>query len=83
MQQDESHEHVSLCESANYQIKVQGKLVESWGEAYDDLVAKYDDKLNLTTMNIIVRDQSELFGLLQRLNNMALPLVSVECRNPN
>lgn len=58
-----------------YQIKVKGRLSGQWSEWFDGLEISYED--GLTTIAGSVVDQSALHGLLNRIRDLGLQLVSV------
>lgn len=58
-----------------YQIRVKGVLGEAWSDWFDGLtVTPQDDETLLTGP---VRDQAALHGLLARIRDLGLPLLSV------
>jgi hypothetical protein len=58
-----------------YQIRVKGVLGEAWSDWFNGLtVAPQDDETLLTGP---VRDQAALHGLLARIRDLGLPLLSV------
>src|SRR5262245_29803402 len=67
---------------ALYEIRVQGRLSgERWSQWFDNLaVATGDD--GETVLYGEIADQAALYGLLARLRDLALPLVSVRRVQP-
>ena len=64
-----------------YQIKVKGKLDKSWSDwLYDaKIVSEFEeDSIVITTLTVVVIDQSALFGVLDRIRDMNLLPISVE-----
>ena len=64
-----------------YQIKAQGQLDESWSDWFDQMTVTVEcnaDGLPVTTLTGTVIDQAALHGLLRRINDLNLPLLSVE-----
>ena len=62
-----------------YQIKVQGQLDEEWSNWFSGMAIKFEnegDVLPLTTLTGVV-DQSALHGILARIRDLNLRLVSV------
>jgi hypothetical protein len=53
-----------------YRIEVQGRLDESWTSWFDDMT--------ITTLSGVVADQAALHGLLARIRDLGLPLLSVQ-----
>ncbi len=69
---------------ATYQIKVQGRLSENWSNWFDGLAvaaAGTEGGPTLTTLTGQVADQAALHGLLNRIRDLGLPLLLVECLN--
>ena len=60
---------------AHYQIKVKGLLGNQWTEWFEGMTIK--SKGNITTITGKVVDQSALHGLLVRVRDLGLPLISV------
>jgi hypothetical protein len=64
-----------------YQIKAQGQLDESWSDWFDQMTVTVEcnaDGLPVTTLTGTVIDQAALHGILRRINDLNLPLLSVE-----
>ncbi len=63
-----------------YQIKVKGTLDESWSDWLGEVVITHREE-NGVLITIIcgeVSDQPALFGILDRIRDLNLPLISVE-----
>lgn len=58
------------------EIRVKGQLDEHWSDWFDDLTIKHTDQ-NETVLTGPVVDQAALHGLLAKLRDLGLPLVSV------
>jgi hypothetical protein len=73
---------LTMYETAVYRLRFQGAFDESW---LQDLGAEWTLHLNdehsqvITTITGIKCDQAALMGLLSRLYDVGLPLLSVEC----
>jgi hypothetical protein len=70
-----------LDQPAAYCIQVQGHVGEDWADWFDGLaivVDKPTDGPLVTTLTGTVADQAALQGLLSKLYNLGLPLVSVQ-----
>ena len=64
-----------------YQIKVGGRLDESWSSWFDDMtitIESSDDGRAVTTLTGMVSDQAALHGLLTRVRDLGLLLLSVQ-----
>jgi hypothetical protein len=65
-----------------YQIKVRGRLDESWSSWFDDMAVTTEcghDGRTVTTLTGTVSDQAALHGLLSRIRDLGLPLLLVQC----
>ncbi len=60
-----------------YQVRVKGCLSEEF-LAWLDLSGKYNPQLDETLLLIATPDQAALYGLLNRLRDLGLTLISVE-----
>jgi hypothetical protein len=65
---------------ARYQIKVKGSLGDSWSEWFDGMTVKSDGTFTMITGHPM--DQSALHGLLVRVRDIGLPLISVNRIEP-
>lgn len=66
---------------AKYQIQVQGRLRKEWSDWFDNLVIaneKNTDGATITILTGIVQDQAALHGVLNRIRDLNIPLLSVE-----
>ena len=62
-----------------YQIRIQGHLDQRWASWFDGLELSHDGD-GTTLLQGHVADQAALHGLLTRVRDMGLPLVSVTRR---
>jgi hypothetical protein len=63
-----------------YQIKVQGRLDASWSDWFDGMTLTFehgDGDSPITTLTGAVVDQAALHGLLSRISDLNLTLISV------
>jgi hypothetical protein len=70
-----------LDSPVTYQIKVWGKLDESWTTWFEGMMIKVqrqDDGGLITTLTGTVPDQAALQGMLRALYTLRLPLLSVK-----
>jgi hypothetical protein len=59
-----------------YEIRLQGQLDQSWGEWFEGLtLAAQSD--GTTTLTGPVADQAALHGLMRRVGDLGVPLISV------
>ena len=59
-----------------YQIKIKGHLDEHWSDWFDDLTVTYDEHDD-TLLTGPVTDQAALHGLLKKVRDLGLRLISV------
>jgi hypothetical protein len=79
---DHRAKSLSLDQTASYRILVQGQVGEEWSDWFDGLAISVDKRTggpSVTTLAGTVVDQAALQGLLTRLYNLGLPLISVQC----
>ena len=61
---------------ARYQFRVNGHLDERWAKWFDDLTpTQHDD--GTTTLTGLIQDQSQLHGLLDKVRDLGLTLISI------
>jgi len=63
-----------------YQIKLQGRLDANWSDWFDGMTLTFenrDDESPVTTLTGAVVDQAALHGLLSRISDLNLTLISV------
>jgi hypothetical protein len=63
-------------EGKTYQIKFKGHLEESWADWFDGLTFTHESD-GTTTLTGEVVDQAALHGLLKKIRDLGLPLLSV------
>jgi hypothetical protein len=65
------------------EIRVKGQIDEHWSDWFEDLTITHTDQ-DETILSGTVVDQSALYGLLAKLRDLGLPLLSVNRveRNP-
>ena len=78
---DEDHRTHSL-ESQVYQIRVKGHLDNSWSEWFGGLSMTHEED-GTTVLTGPVADQPALHGLLIKIRDLGLPLVSVNHVDPD
>ena len=78
----EPDRRINLSRAVTYRIKVRGHLDEYWSEWFDDLTITYDEQDDTILTGQVV-DQCALHGLLKKIRDLGLPLISVnqvECK---
>lgn len=80
MNKKQTHD-IGMTTPGTYEIIVVGKLDKGWQDWFNAIenhaVQNHVGKQH-TTLNCNVRDQSELLGVLNRLNSLNFPLLSVK-----
>ena len=61
-----------------YEIQVKGYLDAGWNELFDGMTIAW--KNNVTTISGMVADQAALHGLLARVRDYGLVLISIKSR---
>ena len=59
-----------------YQIRIKGHLDQNWTDWFDGLTITLEDDGN-TLLTGLVIDQAALYGLLKKVRDLGMPLVSV------
>ena len=59
-----------------YEIRMEGQLTDRWSDWFDGMVVQ-NDPCGETTLRGLVADQAALFGVLIRIHNLNLVLISV------
>ncbi|HEX5015288.1 MAG TPA: hypothetical protein VFV72_14140 [Candidatus Limnocylindrales bacterium] len=68
-------------DEAAYEIRISGMLGSRWAGWFDGLTVR-DGGDGTTVITGLVADQAALFGLLQRVHGLGLPLISVARIDP-
>lgn len=68
--------HMDSSESGTYKIRIKGHLDERWSEWFDHMTITYEES-GETLLTGLVIDQAELHGLLKKIRDLGLTLVSV------
>jgi hypothetical protein len=75
---------ISVDQSIAYQIEVQGRLEERWSSWFDDMAITFKSEPSGPTVTVLtgeVADQAALHGLLNRIRDLGMPLLSVQLAN--
>src|ERR671933_2290423 len=72
---------VEKAMAQQYQIKLKGSLDDSWSDWFDGLTITHDATGD-TILAGAVRDQTALYGLLDKARDLGLSLIAVEQRTP-
>lgn len=75
-----------LITPAIYEIRIQGYLEESWSDRLGGMAilrSENESGVSITTLHGELLDQTALFGVLNAIYDMRLPVLSVECLDVN
>jgi hypothetical protein len=65
---------------ASYKIRVKGTLDRSWSDWFDGITVTQQD--GGTLLAGVVSDQAALHGILAKINELGLVIISIERREP-
>ena len=65
-----------------FQIRIQGHLSQQWQDWFEGLTITLEEDGN-TFLSGHVVDQSALHGILKKIRNLGMPLLSVNSIDPN
>jgi len=68
--------NIKESDKAYYEIQVKGRLDERWEASFDGMTIASQD--SITTISGLVVDQAALHGLLARVRDFGLVLISVK-----
>jgi hypothetical protein len=68
-------------EPAGYRLRVDGHLDEHWSAWFGDLTLTRDSD-GTTTLSGAVSDQAELHGMLNKVRDLGVTLISLEAIEP-
>lgn len=77
---------ISVDQPIAYEIEIQGRLEERWSHWFDDMditVKNQPSGPTVTILSGMVVDQAALHGLLNRIRDLGIPLLSVQLINAN
>ena len=64
-----------------YQLRLKGHLDSQWTDWFEGLAITLEDNVD-TLLTGPVIDQSALHGLLKKVRDLGMPLVSINCVDP-
>ncbi len=67
-----------VTDPASYRIRVKGQVGPEWSEWFDRMTITYDEH-NETILSGQLLDQAALYGILNKIQALGLPLLSVLC----
>jgi len=62
---------------SNYIIRVRGRLDEQWSGWFEGMRISLEDD-GTTVLSGYLEDQAALFGVLKKIRDLGLPLLSIE-----
>ena len=68
-------------ESGLYEIRLKGHLNNRWADRFGEVVITLEEDGN-TLLTCLVIDQAALHGLLKRVRDLGMPLLSINFVNP-
>ena len=77
---NELDQHADLARPMTYQIRITGRLDSQWEEWFEGLTITLDGGDTLITGPVV--DQAALHGVLKRVRDLGMPLVSVSPVEP-
>ena len=79
---EQQRQRLNMFDTAVFSIRIQGRLGESWMEYFGaQSISVEVDEVGHSSTTLISEpvDQAALVGMLNHLNGLGLPVVSVEC----
>ena len=68
-------------ESGRYEIRIKGHLNNRWADWFEGLTITLEDQGDTLLTGLVV-DQAALHGLLKKVRDLGMPLLSVNFVNP-
>ncbi len=65
-----------VTDPASYRIRVKGQVGPEWSEWFDGMTITYDET-NETILSGQIVDQAALYGILNKIRDLGLPLLSI------
>ena len=72
---------IDLNQPMVYQIRIKGHLGRQWADWFEGLTITLEDS-GETLLTGSVVDQAALYGLLRKVRDVGMPLISVNCITP-
>lgn len=71
----------TLEKPVNYQIRIEGHLGEQWTDWFEGLTVSLEET-GVTCLTGPIADQAALYGVLKKIRDLGMPLVSVNQMDP-
>jgi len=79
---NQDHQRYEGNQPLVYQIRIKGHLGQQWTDWFDGLTITLEDD-GITLLNGSVIDQPALHGILKKVRDLGLPLLSVNIVGPD
>ena len=76
------HSDIGSCQPTGYQIRVKGHLGRQWADWFGGLTVTLEDNGDTLLTGPVV-DQAALHGLLKKVRDLGVTLLSVNCLEPD
>jgi hypothetical protein len=73
--------HIDASQAMVYQIRIKGHLGSGWTDWFEGLTITLEDNGDTLLTGAVV-DQAALHGLLKKVRDVGMPLLSVICIEP-
>lgn len=73
---NQHHNETGSSQSVIYQIRIKGHLGRQWAARFEGLTIRLEDNGDTLLIGPVV-DQAALYGLLRKVRDLGLPLLSV------
>jgi hypothetical protein len=73
--------NTDIAQPIVYQIRLKGHLDSQWADWFGGLTITLEEDGNTLLTGPVV-DQAALFGLLKKVRDLGLPLISIDCVEP-
>jgi hypothetical protein len=71
-----SEPNINPEQPVNYEIRIEGHLSEQWTDWFEGLTISLEET-GVTRLTGPIADQAALYGLLKKVRDLGMPLVSV------
>ena len=76
-----TEDHKDAYEPGLYEIRIKGHLDNRWAARFEDMTLKLEDNGDTLLTGMVV-DQAALHGLLRKVRDLGMPLISVTSIRP-